>query len=45
MTIGIEKVDTHEGITVKVLLDSGTIGMFVDRKFVEKHKFKLKKLE
>ena len=23
MTIGMEKVDTHEGITVKALLDSG----------------------
>jgi len=45
MTIGMEKVDTHEGITVKALLDSGATGMFVDRKFVEKHGFKLEKLE
>jgi len=44
MTIGMEKVDTHEGITVKALLDSGATGMFVDRKFVEKHGFKLEKL-
>jgi len=25
MDIGIEKVDTYEGITVKVLLDSGAM--------------------
>ena len=45
MTIRMEKVDIHEGITVKALLDSGATGMFVDRKFVEKHRFKLEKLE
>jgi len=28
--IGIEKVDTHKGITVKALLDSGATGMFMD---------------
>jgi len=31
LDIGIEKVDMHEGITVKALLNSGAIGMFVDR--------------
>ena len=45
MTIGIEKVDTHEGVTVKVLLDSGATGMFADRKFMEKNGFKLERLE
>jgi len=45
MRIGIEKIDTHEGVTVKVLLDSRAAGMFVDRKFAEKHGFKLDKLE
>jgi len=30
INIGIEKVDIHKGITVKVLLDSGAIGMFMD---------------
>jgi len=45
MTIGMERVDMHEGITVKVLLDNGATGMFVDRKFIEKHGFKLEKLE
>ena len=41
----MEKVDTHEGVTVKVLLDSRATGMFADRKFVEKNGFKLEKLE
>jgi len=37
MRVGLEKIDTYEGVTVKALLDSGATGMFVDRKFVEKH--------
>ena len=37
LKIGIEKVDTYEGVTVKVLLDSGATEMFVDKKFVEKN--------
>jgi len=45
MTIGMEKVETHEGITVKALLDSRATGMFADRKFVEKNGFKLEKME
>jgi len=45
LDIGIEKVDMHEGITVKVLLDSGTMGMFMNRKMVKKHGFKMTKLE
>ena len=45
MRIGMEKIDTHEGVTVKVLLDSGATGMFVDKKFAEEHGFKLDKLE
>ena len=45
LNIGVEKVDTHEGVTVKVLLDSGTTGMFIDRKIAAKNRFKLQKLE
>ena len=45
MDIGIERTDTHEGIMIKVLLDSGATGMFIDRKMVAKHRFKLQKLE
>ena len=45
MNIGIEKVDTHEGVTVKALLDSGATGMFMDKKMVAKYRFRLQKLE
>jgi len=45
LDIGIEKVDTHEGITVKVLLDSGTTGIFMDREMAKRHGFKMTKLE
>jgi len=31
----------HEGITVKALLDSGMTEIFMDRKIVAKHGFKL----
>jgi len=41
LNIGVERVDTHEGITVKVLLDSSMIEMFMDRKMVAKHGFRL----
>jgi len=41
----VEKIDTHEGITVKALLDSSATGMFIDKKIVAKYRFKLQKLE
>jgi len=30
LNIGVEKVDIYEGVTVKVLLDSGVTEMFID---------------
>ena len=45
LNIGVEKVDTYEGITVKALLDSGTTGIFIDKKIVARHRFRLQKLE
>ena len=38
-------MDTHEGITVKVLLDSGTTGILMNKKMVKKYSFKLQKLK
>jgi len=35
MKVGLEKLDTHEGVTVKALLDSGAMGMFIDKEFAE----------
>jgi len=43
--IGLERVDTQEGITVEALLDSGVMGLVMSSKFAKKQGFKLKKLE
>jgi len=45
LNIRVEKVDIHESVTVKVLLDSGTTEMFMDRKMAAKYGFRLQKLE
>jgi len=45
LEVGIEKLDNHEGVTVKALLDSSATGMFIDKKFVEEHGFRLEKLD
>jgi len=45
MNIGVEKLDMHEGVTIKTLLDSGVIGMFMDKRMVARYGFKLQKLE
>ena len=45
MNIGVEKLDTHKGITIKVLLDSSATGMFIDKQMAARHGFKLQKLE
>ena len=45
MDIGIEKVDMHKGITVKALLNSSTMEMFMDWKMAAKYGFRLQKLE
>jgi len=45
LNIGVEKIDMHEGIMIKVLLDSGTTGVFMDKQTAAKHGFKLQKLE
>jgi len=44
MQIGVEKIDTHEGISVKVLLDSGATRLFMSKKCAERGGFKLIKL-
>jgi len=45
LNIRVEKIDTHEGVMIKALLDSGVIGMFMDRQTAARHGFKLQKLE
>ena len=43
--IGLERIDTQEGIMVEVLLNSGTTGLVMSSEFVRKQGFKLKKLD
>jgi len=43
--IGLERLDTQEGITVEALLDSGATGLVMSSEFARKQGFKLKKLE
>jgi len=43
--IGLERIDTQEGVTVEALLDSGTTGLVMSLEFAKKQGFKLKKLE
>ena len=45
LNIGIEKINTHESVVVKALLDSGTTEMFIDKRTAAKHGFRLQKLE
>jgi len=42
--IGLERIDTQEGITVEALLDSSTTGLVISSEFTRKQGFKLKKL-
>ena len=43
--IGLERIDTQEGIIVEALLDSGTTGLVMSSEFARKQRFKLKKIE
>ena len=43
--IGLERIDTQEGITVETLLDSGATELVMSSEFAKKQGFKLKKLE
>jgi len=45
MEIKMEKLESYKGVTVKALLDSRAMGMFVDRKFIEENSFRMEKLE
>ena len=43
--IGLERIDTQEGIMVEALLDSGAMGLVMSSEFAKKQGFKLKRLE
>ena len=41
----MEKIETHKGISVKALLDSGATGLFMSKKYTKMGGFKLIKSE
>jgi len=43
--IGLERIDTQEGVTVEALLDSEVTGLVMSSEFARRQGFKLKKLE
>ena len=45
LKVGLEKLESHKGIAVKVLLDSGTTGLFMDTTFAKEKGFKMEKLK
>jgi len=45
MRVGLEKLENHEGIAVKALLDSGATGLFMDMTFAREKGFKMEKLK
>jgi len=45
MKVGLEKLDMHEGTTVKALLDSRAMGVFIDKEFAKEQGFKMEKLD
>jgi len=45
MNVGIEKIDTHEERTVKALLDSRAMEMFISKSLAQKGEYRLIKLD
>jgi len=45
MKVGLEKLESHEGVVVKALLDSGATGLFMDTTFARKKGFKMERIK
>jgi len=45
MKIGLEKLESHKGVVVKALLDSGVTDLFIDTTFAREKGFKMEKLK
>jgi len=45
MKVGLEKLKNHEGVAVKVLLDNGATGLFMNMTFAKEKGFKMEKLK
>ena len=45
MKVGLEKLESHEGVAVRALLDSGATGLFMDMAFTKEKGFKMEKMK
>jgi len=45
LKVGLEKLEGHEGVAVKALLNSSTTGLFMDTTFAKEKRFKIEKLK
>ena len=45
MKVGLEKLESHEGVAVKALLDSGATGLFMDTTFARGKGFKMERMK
>jgi len=45
MKVGLKKLENHEGVAVKVLLDSGATGLFMDTAFTKEKGFRMKRMK
>ena len=43
--VGLEKLESHEEVAVKALLDSGATGLFIDTTFAREKGFKIEKIK
>jgi len=43
--VGLEKLESHEGVVVKALLDSGATGLFMDTAFAKEKGFRMEKMK
>ena len=45
MKVGLEKLESYEGIAVKALVDSGATGLFMDTAFVKEKGFRMERMK
>ena len=45
MKVGLEKLESHEGVAVKALLDNGATGLFMDTTFAREKEFKMERMK
>jgi len=45
MKVGLEKLENHEGVAVKALLDSRAMGLFMNTTFVREKEFKMERMK